>query len=229
MRFLRSAIVLLAICLPCVGQQPEVAGSTENVVEVAPYKLVQIQAKEGQFVWVLPWSGDWEEPPLIELHTLESGNIGWVGPPGRYAILWHHDGGQGQSYVVIQPPGPVPPPGPEPDPPSPPEPEPTPRPDGFAGQVYDSVPDGDPATTQKIADNYQSVATQIRAGGIKTALEARNELFKLNGNTEVTEAWKPFATLVTTRIQELASDPKTPVATIADYCEDVVEGLEATL
>lgn len=228
MQSLRVAAAVLMLAASCLGI--EIAGSQENVVQVPEHSLVKINGNPDQFLWVLPWHGPWTEPPKIELYPgATPGHVAFTGPPGTYAVLWGDTLGQGQSYVEIISGEPSPPPNP-PDPPEPPEPPtpPSPRPDGFAGQIYDlAKPINDPAGANKIISIHRTVASKIRAGGILSVIQADTELFNAQKAVQLTTAWKPVAEASAIRREEIVGDRSSTKDTYADYCEAVVEGLEA--
>lgn len=83
--------------------------------------------------------------------------------------------------------------------PKPPEPKPVdpvkPLPDGFAGEVASKALGLPKADCLKLADNYQTVASMIAAGGITKLEDAVSEITKLNQGLNLDKTlWTTFAT-----------------------------------
>lgn len=231
-------VLFVALSSPGAGQSPPIAGSTAGVTEVEPFRLVTIEPKPDQLIWVLPWFGEvGTVPDPIELVKTEDGGLVWTGRPGTYVVLWGNSETQGQSYVVIKPVGP-PEPGPGPEPPDPepgpdPTPVPVPRPDGFAGEVYDAtLKASDVDSAKKICARYKAVLSRIDGGEITKAIAAAEEFVKINNDsTLVPESkvrdWLPFGSLVINAGREMTQDPAAPVSVVRPIFAGIVAGMEA--
>lgn len=176
---------------------------------VAPeHSFVRVRPAPGERVWVLPW----QSAATVEVEQSAAGDILFVGPPGQYAVLWFSETGQGQAFVTISGDAPVPP-GPGPDVPT-----------GFAGEVYaEAKKVGRPQDASRLADNFRSVSSAIRAGGIKTVEQAKAEITRLNNGLGLDASWKPFGTWVGAQANKRA---QTLPATVT-FFNDCVTGLEA--
>ncbi len=87
---------------------------------------------------------------------------------------------------------------PPPVPPKPPEPKPVdpvkPLPDGFAGEVASKALGLPKSDCIKLAENYQTVASMIAAGGITKLEDAVSEITKLNQGLNLDKTlWTTFA------------------------------------
>lgn len=185
---------------------------------VPPHTLVRVTPAAGERVWVLPWS---DNPTAVDVVEAKNGDLVFVGPPGRYAVLWLSADGQGQAFVTIgsSPPGP----GPAPVPPGPgPSPSPE-RPDGFAGEVFDKAASiADKATAGKLAAVCRDVMQAIDRGGVSR--DAAAELV-INGFNAIRPpaAWRPFAGWFT----EQGSQRALTLPQMRTFLADCVTGLEA--
>jgi len=92
-----------------------------------------------------------------------------------------------ESWIItVEGDAPDPDPDPEPDPPGPDL-------EGFALEVYQQVqPLRKPADAKRLADNFDAVVSQIAAGGVSSATEARDSVSEKNRALSLGPEWKPF-------------------------------------
>lgn len=119
-------------------------------------------------------------------------------PPSAYTITTRRAKAKPSTATVMIGGGVIPAPVPAPVPPKPdPKPTPpTPAPSltGFALEVYNAAKNLPAADCVKLADNYESVASQIAAGGIKSLPDAQKKLEAMNAALALDKpAWTPFA------------------------------------
>lgn len=91
-------------------------------------------------------------------------------------------------------------PGPKPEP----RPEPKPQPlTGFAGEVQTKCAGLPLSDRLRLADNYDSVASQIAAGGIKTLEDANEKITSLNSVLKLDKAvWRSFGEWIGSQFEQ---------------------------
>jgi hypothetical protein len=119
----------------------------------------------------------------------------------------------------VVPPKPVPP-----APPIPPKPNPViPLPTGFAGEVAVKAQGLPAKDCLALAENYQSVASMIAAGGILKLEDAIAEITRLNKALALDKpTWTPFAVWLATQFDAKAQG----LPQARETMEQVVRGLE---
>ena len=130
--------------------------------------------------------------------------------------------------------GNTPEPTPPPDEPKPnPEPVKPKKPDGFAGQVFDRIPNERDAAV-RFANTFKAVAALMPAkvgdidkASIKSLDEAMAEVVKRNKGVQLSKAvWEPFIRWLNESLSELGDEP-TALPAIRQRMLDVVRGIEA--
>jgi hypothetical protein len=184
------AAVLLAGLLTATG----VAGGTEGLSRDAGLIELRIEggaATAAQFLAT--------QPPTLEYkaYLLDDGDAVCVFnalPNMQYVIAcfqadWERKRTDITTWVIDTGGGPEPGPGPGPDP----GPGPGPRPDGTAGLVYDiAVKVNRPTDAKAMALNFETVESEIAAGGITKIEDARKRIVELNRDLKLDEVWRPF-------------------------------------
>jgi len=165
--------------------------------------------------------------------TSHAGEWVFTGPPGQYSIrltTFAKDSGFDAITGTVTIGG-----NPNPTPNPNPNPQPQPNPSlpegqfGFAPAMYDIIIKNVPKEQHKyannvansLADNFESLAAKIAAGGITSVNQANTELsglnrFTFNNDQNVINAWMPFFNAWTTKANDLLRSGKLK-GTVADY------------
>jgi len=181
----------------------------------------------------------WEPRKPLDLPILDRMNLAGQRvaimhlQPGKYNVLldiidWENRKRIKRVYALVvegELPGPIPPSPPNPTPPEPDVPD---NPfDGLLGDIHTEARNGPwkAAQVQGLADNYETVASAIEAGGIPSIRLAAQRLRELNSKLGATDPWHKMKGLITSYLQEEAGPEGT--MTVKEYAKHLAKIAEA--
>jgi hypothetical protein len=230
----------------------------QNVDEYTLVKA-SVPAQENSVVLWDVYSVSSGNPFVDTASFIDSGknNLVFTGAPGKYAVkvrvIAIKDGviqtvyQKGDYTNIAKGTAPAPNPTPTPNPPSPPNPgsnpNPTPKPVNPVNPEFPDAPLGyaklayanavnmtDKVIVKAIANNFESIAASINAGGIKSVSIAFSQLTTSNSNTlngvSSREEWRPWFTAIEAKLKaDVSSGALSRVGSVADAFMEISMGL----
>lgn len=258
-RVIKTLIFALLIAIPS-GLFAQTLNIPQQVPEHTLVKAMLDPKSEGLVMWDVYSVSSYKDVETETLERDGQSYVIFTGSPGNYLvkvrIVSSKEGKLFVSYQkdsmvtignsvyapVVNPVNPVTPtpvvvPTPVVIPPSPkpvvPKPQPAPGRLGYSGTAYnEAIKLADKNLVGEIADNFESIAASINAGGIKSVTIAFNEVSAANsktiGNVVNKEAWKPFFDAVDVKFKaDVKSGVLSKLSTIAEAFMEIAEGLRA--
>ena len=208
--------LITLICSESFGQSPKavIVGPSGGI----PGDLLVLDSSESEgdhFAWMVEPSEVNEKPSFL---VLEQGRKCIVcSVPGKYIVVLAASSADGVQLakwtVVVAGDRPEPQPKPNPNPKPKPEPQPTPSKYGLvevARGAVALVPAESRGKSAALADAFDSVASQIAAGALRTveAIIDSNRIQSKAALGDDYDAWKPATTTISKAVGELAADGK---------------------